>query len=51
MATPHVAGVAALWAEATGFRGRDLWSVLVQESYRLLAPSADVGSGLPLSPQ
>ncbi|GGG61043.1 hypothetical protein GCM10011374_24990 [Kocuria dechangensis] len=51
MATPHVAGVAALWAEATGFRGRDLWSVLAQESYRLLAPSADVGSGLPLAPQ
>lgn len=51
MATPHVAGVAALWAQLTGFRGRELWSVLAQESYRLLVPSADVGSGLSLSPQ
>ncbi|WP_309124913.1 S8 family serine peptidase [Kocuria sp.] len=51
MATPHVAGVAALWAEATGLRGRELWSSLVQESHRLLSPSADVGSGLTLAPQ
>ncbi len=51
MATPHVAGVAALWAEATGFRGRELWSVLIQESDRLMAPSVDVGSGVAISPQ
>ncbi|RDV10461.1 peptidase S8 [Arthrobacter sp. RT-1] len=51
MATPHVAGVAALWAHATGFRGRELWSVLVQESDRLTAPSVDVGSGLVIAPQ
>lgn len=50
MATPHAAGVAALWAEATGFRGRELWSVLVQESDRLIAPSVDVGSGLIIAP-
>lgn len=50
MATPHVAGVAALWAEATGFRGRELWAVLVEHSTRLLAPSVDVGSGLVVCP-
>jgi len=50
MATPHVAGVAALWAEATGYRGSALWSTLTQESKRLLAPSLDVGSGLVLAP-
>ncbi|WP_026548624.1 S8 family serine peptidase [Arthrobacter sp. Br18] len=51
MATPHAAGVAALWAQATGYRGRELWSVLMQESHRLLAPSVDVGSGLVMAPQ
>ncbi|MFC5930014.1 peptidase S8 [Cryobacterium melibiosiphilum] len=51
MATPHIAGLAALWAEATGFRGRELWATLVQEGQRLLAPSVDVGSGLGLAPQ
>ncbi len=51
MATPHVAGVAALWAEATGRRGLELWAVLCQESGRLLLPSVDVGSGLVLAPQ
>lgn len=50
MATPHVAGLAALWAEATGFRGRELWSVLTQESRRLQAPSMDVGTGMVLAP-
>jgi subtilisin family serine protease len=51
MATPHVAGLAALWAEKTGLRGRELWASLAMESQRLLAPSVDVGGGLPLAPQ
>lgn len=51
MATPHAAGIAALWAEATGYRGRELWSAIVQESQRLIEPSVDVGSGLVLAPQ
>jgi subtilisin family serine protease len=51
MATPHVAGIAALWAEATGRRGLELWATLCQESQRLLEPSVDVGSGLCLAPQ
>lgn len=50
MATPHVSGLAALWAEATGYRGGALWSVLMQNGKRLLAPSLDVGSGLALAP-
>jgi hypothetical protein len=51
MATPHVAGIAALWAEATGRRGLELWATLCLESQRLLQPSVDVGSGLCLAPQ
>jgi subtilisin family serine protease len=51
MATPHVAGVAALWAEATGRRGLELWATLCQESQRLPQPSVDVGSGLCMAPQ
>ena len=51
MATPHVAGLAALWAQSTGLRGRELWSVLAQESDRLYEPSVDVGAGLVLAPQ
>ncbi|WP_206340402.1 S8 family serine peptidase [Blastococcus litoris] len=51
MATPHVAGVAALWCEATGRRGLELWATLCQEADRLMQPSVDVGSGLCLAPQ
>jgi subtilisin family serine protease len=51
MATPHVSGIAALWSQSTGMRGRELWSVLVQESDRLFEPSIDVGSGLVVAPQ
>ncbi len=51
MATPHVAGIAALWAQLTGFRGRDLWATLAQDSQRLLQMSMDVGGGLVLAPQ
>ncbi|MGY1695208.1 S8 family serine peptidase [Geodermatophilus sp. SYSU D00814] len=51
MATPHVAGLAALWAEATGRRGYELWATLTQAARRLAEPSADVGGGLALAPQ
>lgn len=50
MAAPHVAGVAALLSEATGFRGRELWAEIVQEARRLQLPSIDVGSGLGIAP-
>ncbi len=51
MATPHAAGIAALWAERTGLRGGELWSVLAQESDRLYEPGVDVAAGLVLAPQ
>jgi subtilisin family serine protease len=51
MATPHVSGIAALWSQAMGMRGRELWSLLVQESDRLFEPSVDAGSGLAVAPR
>lgn len=51
MATPHVAGIAALWCEATGLTGRELWTVLVQNARALDVPSVDVGAGLAQAPQ
>jgi subtilisin family serine protease len=51
MATPHVAGIAALWAEATGRRGRGLWCTLTAEARRQLTPSVDVGAGMVQAPQ
>jgi subtilisin family serine protease len=51
MATPHVSGIAALWCEATGLTGRELWTVLVQNAKALDVPSVDVGSGLAQAPQ
>ncbi|WP_414588560.1 S8 family peptidase [Scytonema sp. PCC 10023] len=50
MATPHVAGIAALYAEATGKRGFELWALLMQNAQRLNLPSADVGIGLVQAP-
>jgi subtilisin len=50
MATPHVAGIAALHAEATGKRGVELWAVLIQQAQRLSLPSVDVGNGLVQAP-
>ncbi|MGK7886321.1 MAG: S8 family serine peptidase [Crocosphaera sp.] len=46
MATPHVAGIAALYAEATGEKGHSLWRMLISKADRLPLPNADVGSGL-----
>jgi subtilisin family serine protease len=49
MATPHVAGIAALLAQSTGRRGLELWATLVKEGQRLGLPSVDVGAGLVLA--
>ncbi len=46
MATPHVAGCAALHAQATGLRGAALWQALVSSARRLSLPSNEVGAGL-----
>ncbi len=51
MAAPHVAGVAALHAEADPkARGRALMSILTQNARRLTLPSRDVGAGLVQAP-
>ncbi|MEA2828950.1 MAG: hypothetical protein QOG43_3389 [Actinomycetota bacterium] len=51
MATPHVAGIAALWATAGGGTGATLWSSLVRAARRLSLPASDVGAGLAQAPQ
>jgi subtilisin family serine protease len=51
MATPHVAGIAALWSEATGATGTKLWSALVQAARHLPLSVQDVGAGLVQAPQ
>lgn len=50
MATPHAAGVAALWGQQRGTRGWHLWAALAQTARRLPLPSTDVGSGLVQAP-
>jgi subtilisin family serine protease len=51
MATPHVAGIAALFAEANpAARGLGLWTLLTQNARRLRLPSRDVGNGLVQAP-
>lgn len=51
MATPHVAGIAALLAEANpSSRGRALGSLLLQSARRLTLPARDVGAGLVQAP-
>jgi subtilisin family serine protease len=50
MATPHAAGIAALWAEATGARGAALWQTLIVNARNLSATVADVGRGLVQAP-
>jgi subtilisin family serine protease len=47
MATPHVAGIAALYLQKTpGLSARDLWSELQRNALRIGAPGVDVGAGL-----
>jgi subtilisin family serine protease len=51
MATPHVAGIAALWAEANGlFRGVALGRQLLHSARRLPLPPRDIGAGLVQAP-
>jgi len=51
MATPHVAGIAALWSQTTGETGNALLTRLLQSARALNLSSADVGSGLVQAPQ
>jgi len=51
MATPHVAGVAALWAETSpNLRGITLWRKLQATAKHLPFPISKVGSGLVQAP-
>ena len=47
MATPHVAGIAALYLQKTpALTARDLWRALQQNALALTDPRIDVGAGL-----
>ncbi|MFM7039544.1 MAG: S8 family peptidase [Planctomycetaceae bacterium] len=52
MATPHVAGIAAMWLEARGAAtsSQALWQLLTSNARRLSAPNSDVGAGLVQAP-
>jgi subtilisin family serine protease len=50
MAVPHVTGVAALHAEVSGARGKDLWDRVIQTAHRLGHPEKDVGAGIVRAP-
>ena len=51
MATPHVAGCAALWAETSpALRGQALWNKLLATAKPLAFPPARVGKGLVQAP-
>ena len=51
MATPHVAGCAALWAETSpGLRGMNLWNKLLATARPLGLPASKVGRGLVQAP-
>jgi subtilisin len=49
MATPHVSGIAALWAEALGRRGQALWADVVN-SAKPAGAASDVGAGFVHAP-
>lgn len=51
MACPHVAGVAAHWAQADdALRGQALWDKIIETSLPLTDDARDVGAGLVQSP-
>jgi subtilisin len=51
MATPHVAGIAALWAQSNAaYRGSALWTKLVSSALAIPQPVNHVGSGLVQAP-
>ncbi len=51
MATPHVSGIAALWAQSDAtLRGQALWSTVTAAAKSLSQPATDVGAGLVQAP-
>ncbi|MBK8501028.1 MAG: S8 family serine peptidase [Saprospiraceae bacterium] len=52
MATPHVAGCAALWAQTNvSLRGKALWKQLQNSARKLPFPASKVGAGLVQAPK
>jgi subtilisin family serine protease len=51
MATPHVAGIAALWSQSTKRTGMALWTTVTQNARRIAGDVRDIGSGLVQAPQ
>ena len=51
MAAPHVAGIAALYAQVTGLRGQELWDVIINNALNINLPKTDVGAGLVQAPK
>jgi subtilisin len=51
MATPHVSGIAALWAQSdANLRGQALWTAVTGVAKSLGQPATDVGAGLVQAP-
>jgi subtilisin family serine protease len=50
MATPHVAGIAALWSQRTGLRAMALWQKLRSTARNIGQPVQHVGAGLAQAP-
>ncbi|MFX1758817.1 S8 family serine peptidase [Rhodococcus sp. As11] len=50
MATPHVAGLAALIVQSTARTGKELWKTLVDGAEVLPLPQTDAGAGLATAP-
>jgi subtilisin len=51
MATPHVAGIAALWAESDpANRGQALWNALTGAAKPVTLQNSDVGAGMVQAP-
>jgi subtilisin len=50
MATPHVAGLTALYSQWTGKRGSQLWQLITSRAMALPLPNNRVGSGLLQAP-
>ncbi|MBX9653713.1 S8 family serine peptidase [bacterium] len=50
MATPHLSGIAALYAEAYRARGAQLWQLVVSRARNTGAPACHVGAGIAQAP-
>jgi subtilisin len=51
MATPHVAGIAALWAQRnSAYRGMSLWNKLTTSALAVSQPATYVGAGIAQAP-